>query len=211
MSALTALPQEIFEELYLTIPKSMHRDDIINALVADERSRLEQDGIGGQETYLSDYRHRLDELGPLSLADMAYETCLGNNTFDAKGQHVWLDRAGTYQVNPNDIYRHTFAEGLYELHDKLKGFPGTAVERRDLRRQIDQVCQEGRGVVTLAQGALSISFNAEKRVAKITKQSTEIDSDDHHLGHVRSTFGLFVDRCLPKSRRTLDHTSAMER
>lgn len=210
MSALTALPQEIFEELYLTIPKSMHREDIINALVADERKRLELDGIGGQESYLADYRVRLEDLGPLSLADMAYETCVSNNIFDPAQQHAWLDRAGTYQVNPNDIYRHTFSDGLFDLQDKLKGFAGSPAERRDLRRQIDQVCQEGRGVVMLAKGAMSISFNAEKRVAKVTKQSTEIDSDDHYLGHIKSTFGLFVDRCLPKTRRDLDHTSAME-
>jgi len=209
MSSLTALPQEILEEIYLTLPKSMPRDDIINALVADERSRLEMEGIGGRESYLAEYKKRLQELGPLSLADMAYETCVGNNRFDPGANHAWLDRAGTYRVNPNDIYRHTFVEGLYGLHEKLLGFAGTATERRELRRQIDQVCQDGRGVVSLADGTVSISFNADKKVAKVTKQSIEIDGNDHHLGHVKSTFGLFVDRCLPKSRRDLDHSTTM--
>lgn len=209
MTSLKALPQEVLEELYLTIPKSVPRDDIVNALVEDEGRRLELERVDGPtiRSHLQEYKQRLLGFGSISLAEMAYETCVRNDTFDPSTNQVWLDRAGKYRVNPNDIYRHLFADGVYALNEKIRGFEGTAAERRDIRRQIDQVCESGRGTVRL--GEVAITFSADKRAAKVSQQDQDIDHASGHVDRVKGAFSQFVEHCLPKSRREHDLSPTM--
>lgn len=211
MTSLRALPQEVLEELYLTIPKSIPRDDIVNALVDDEGKRLELEKVDIHQilAHLNEYKQRLLEFSTISLAEIAYETCITNDTFDPVTNQVWLDRAGKYRVNPNDIYRHMFADGVYALNEKIRGFEGTAAERRDIRRQIEHICEEGRGTVSLGLGEIAISFSADMRVAKISKHSSNIEHVSGHVDRVRGAFSQFVEHCLPKTCRERDLTPSM--
>lgn len=211
MTSLRALPQEVLEELYLTLPKSIPRDDIVNALVEDEGKRLELEKVDGHtiRAHLDEYKQRLLGFSTISLAEIAYETCVINDTFDPATNQVWLDRAGKYKVNPNDIYRHLFADGVYALHEKIRGFAGTAAERRDIRRQIEHICSEGRGTVNLGMGEVAITFSADKRMAKVSKQSKDIDDVIGHVDRVKGAFSQFVEHCLPNTRRERDFTPTM--
>lgn len=212
MSSLKSLPKEVLEEIYLSIPKSMHRSEIVEALLVDEKKRLILDGVTGVElkSRLVEYKANLAQLGPISLAEMAYETCVGNNTFDAELNVAWVDREGQFRINPSDLYRHHFVESMFIAAEKVQGFGVSVAEGKKLKTQIDAVCEQGEGHVTLAYGDITLSFNAEKRQMKHSltpAQQNQVDTAA--LERISTSFSQFVDRCMPGMTRDHDANNLM--
>jgi hypothetical protein len=212
MSSLRSLPKEVLEEIYLSIPKSMLHSEMAEALLVDEKKRLMLDGVTGVElkARLVDYKNRLGQLGPISLAEMAYETCVGNNTFDPELNQAWVDRDGQFRINPSDLYRHHFVESMFSAAEKVQGFGVTTAESKKLKSQIDAICEQGDGHVTLGYGDVTLSFSAEKRQVKHSVSvSHQSQVDAAALDRISSSFSLFIDRCKPEMARDHDANSSL--
>lgn len=212
MSSLRPLPKEVLEEIYLSIPKSMHHSEMVEALLVDEKKRLMLDGVTGVElkARLVDYKANLAQLGPISLAEMAYETCVGNNTFDADLNVAWVDREGQFRINPSDLYRHHFVDSMFSAAELVQGFGVSIAEGKKLKNQIDAVCEQGDGHVTLAYGDITLSFNAEKRQMKHSltpAQQSQVETAA--LDRISTSFSLFIDRCKPGMARDHGANSSM--
>jgi hypothetical protein len=195
------LPKEVLEEIYLSIPKSMHQSQMIEALLVDEKKRLVLDGHSGSElkACLSEYKARLGALGPISVAEMAYEACVGNNTYDAELNVAWVDRDGLFRINPSDVYRHHFIDSLFSAAERVQGYAVTASEGKKLQGQIDALCEHGDGHITLGQGDFTFAFNAQKRQVKLAAgRMQDLQVDKAMLDRVSSSFSQFIDRCKPE-------------
>jgi len=212
MTSLSSLPAGVLEEIYLSLPKSLLLFELQEALVADEKNRLEQEGFSGiiLKDILADFKTRLSKLGPISVAELAYEACVSNNTFDTELNQVWVDRQGKFKLNPNDLYKHNFVDSMFSLAEKAQGENVTQSDRRNLLSQIDTVCSAGAGSVSLGYAQMSISFNADKRQVKYTLGESEgISVSQSDYDRLSSSFSKFVDRCRPKTGSTLSNSSSM--
>lgn len=211
MTSLSSLPKGVLEEIYLSIPKTLMHFELQEALVADERARLAQDGFSGAflDEIISDFKQRLSKLGPISVAELAYEACVVNDTFDRDLNQVWIDRSGKFRINPNEIYKHNFLDSMISMADKAQGSTVTASERKSLMTQLESVCASGTGSVTLGYAQMSISFNSDKKQVKYNMGESEglsiAQSDCERLSN---SFSKFIDRCRP-SASSITNTSSM--
>jgi hypothetical protein len=202
------LPKEVLEEIYLSIPKSMHQSQMIEALLGDEKKRLTLDGYTAAEikSHLIEYEARLGALGPISVAELAYEACVGNNTFDAELNVAWVDRDGLFRINPSDVYRHHFIDSVLSAAEKFQGYEVTPSEGKRLQSQIDVLCEQGDGHITLGHGDFTFAFSAQKRQVKLAAgrlQDSQVDKAV--LDRLSSSFSQFIDRCKPELSR--DHAA----
>jgi hypothetical protein len=63
--------------------------------------------------------------------------------------------------------------------------------------------------VSLGMGEVAITFSADKKMAKVSKQSKDIDDVIGHVDRVKGAFSQFVEHCLPNTRRERDFTPTM--
>lgn len=212
MASLSSLPTGVLEEIYLSLPKSFIHFELQEALVADEKARLEQDGFSDivLDEVLADFKQRLSKLGPISVAELAYEACVANNTFDTDLNQVWIDRSGRFRLSPTEIYKHNFVDSMFSLAEKAQGAITTQSDRKSLLNQIESVCEAGVGSVSLGYAKVSVSFNAEKKQVKYSMGDSEglsvAQSDCDRLNH---SFSKFIDRCKPHVSSTMTNTSSM--
>lgn len=212
MTSLSSLPIGVLEEIYLSLPKSLLNFELQEALVADETNRLKQDGFSGiiLDEILSDFKRRLSRLGPISVAELAYEACVLNDTFDTELNQAWVDREGKFRLNPNDLYKHNFVDSMFSLAEKAQGANVTQSDRKNLLSQLESVCSAGVGSVSLGYAQMSISFNADKRQVKYTLgQSEDISVAQSDYDRLSNSFGQFVDRCKPHAVNTLSNSTSM--
>lgn len=212
MTSLSSLPTGVLEEIYLSLPKSLLHFELQEALVTDEKNRLEREGFGGSilVELIADFKTRLSKLGPISVVELAYEACVSNDTFDSELNQVWVDREGKFRLNPNDLYRHNFVDSMFSLAEKAQGEIVTQSDRRNLLSQLESVCTAGAGSVSLGYAQMSITFNAEKRQVKYTLGESEgISVAQSDYDRLSSSFSKFVDRCRPQAGKNLSNSSSM--
>jgi hypothetical protein len=212
MTSLISLPARVLEEIYLSLPKSFLQLEMLEALVADEKMRLMQDGSNGKKLDLAiqEYKSRLEKLGPISLAEMAYEACVYTDRFDTETNQAWIDRDGHYRINPNDLYKHHFIDSMFSLAEKAQGETVTRSDRKNLKDQLESICASGTGSLCLGYGDMSLSFSGEKRLVKFNigaSEQTGVTEAD--VDRLTTSFSKFIDRCKPGMGQTATNSSSM--
>lgn len=212
MTSLRSLPARVREEIYLSLPKSLLHFELQEALVADERKRLAQDGFSGiiLDDIMSDFKTRLSKLGPISVVELAYETCVQNDTFDVELNQAWVDREGRFRLNPNDLYKHNFVDSMLSLAAKAQGENVTQSERKSLMSQIESVCSVGSGAVSLGYAEVIINFSAEKRQVRYNIGNPDkLCVAQSDIDRLSTSFKQYVDRCRPLAKTTLVNSNSM--
>ena len=195
MSTINKIPTNLFEDLYLAIPNSLNPSEMINALAADEKARLFQDGIKGTKlrNRIDEFKEQLFHINPVCLAELIYETCITNDTFDVNNNRIWVDRTGSFSVNPNEIHKHFFCSAIHSLNAKILGFDESRLDKEDIQRQIDKICQDGKGMVTLGNNQATIAFSAERQAAKVTAITACVSPGD--AKRIDIAFNRFLEKC----------------
>lgn len=212
MTSLRSLPTEVLEEIYLSIPKSMMHSEMLEALIADEKKRLTLDGFSGEilSYSLSEYKRKLSAMGPISVAEMAYEACVQNDTFDHDSNLAWVDREGRYRINPNDLYKHKFVDSMLSIAEKAQGYNVTMSDRKNILSQIESVCADGSGSVSLGYGDVNLTFNAEKRQIRYALGASEdLSVAQSDFDRLNSSFNQFIDRCKPSGKHSLTNATSL--
>lgn len=199
MTSIKSLPPEVLEEIYLSIPRSLLHSEIIEALAIDEAKRLQLEGHSVQQLkeMSNSYRSRLQSMGPISLAELAYETCVLNNTFDRESNLAWLDREGKFKINPNDLYRHHFVDSVFAMAEKSQGFEITLHERKRILSQLEGVCKDGSGSVSISYGDVVVSFSSDRKSVKINQSNATPEVDTSVMERVKASFNQFIEKCKP--------------
>lgn len=212
MSTLGSIPPEVFNEIYLTLPRSLMHSEMHEALLEDERKRLIAEGFTGDilSYSIDEYKKKLSGLGPISVAEMAYETCIQSDRFDQESNQVWIDRSGKFKVNPSDIYRHNLIDSLLAIAEKVQGASATAREKNLLIGQVDMICVTGKGQVSLGYGELTFSFDAENRQVKHAAGKSEVLSfTQSDVDRVSKSYKQYVDKCIRSGKTNLPNSMGM--
>ncbi len=198
MIPLKTASAEFLEELYLTIPKSLAKDEVVEALVLDQKEAAAQYDFSKEDMkeHLDNYRSLLKNLGLLILYDMAYETCVSTNRLDPNSNSVWVDRKGKYQVNPDELYKQSFIESVFSvksMHSKLN-----RNEREKVAEDIKSLLKKGSGEINLPGNfALSI-FNKNANITGI-----DLNGSEPSVKRVAAAYKQYIGRPSVRSNNSL--------
>lgn len=195
MSSLMNAPEEFLEELYLSIPVALKEVNIIDALLHDEMARLALDGHKPAEikSRLADYRALLNAMGPISRAEMAYEACVSNNSYDKDKKEYSIDRNGKYKVNPNDLYKQSLLNSVSSLVTEILGFEPNWQE---IKRQMDPVLQKGFGTARFDNNEISLRFSEQSRSVELI---CEPELKSSRFARTDGAYKQFLDKCLVRT------------
>jgi hypothetical protein len=120
MTSPANIPRHLQSGIYNAIPKYLSSTTMIDALMIDEQSRLRLDGHcpSSISTQLKAFKSVLHSTSNAGLVDLAYETCIQNDRYDATALQAWIDRDGNFKITPLVDRKADMNEALEHTHTR---------------------------------------------------------------------------------------------